>query len=65
MTWSILADLVMLVHFAFVLFVAAGGLLVLVRPRLAWLHLPALVYGVAIDYLLLRTDQPSWRRGAV
>ena len=49
MTLSILADLVMLVHFAFVLFVAAGGLLVLVRPRVAWLHLPALVYGVTIE----------------
>ena len=49
MTWSILADLVMLVHFAFVLFVAAGGLLVLVRPRVAWLHLPVLVYGVTIE----------------
>jgi hypothetical protein len=49
LTWSILADLVMLVHFAFVLFVAAGGLLVLVRPRVAWLHLPVLVYGVTIE----------------
>jgi len=39
----------MLVHFAFVVFVAVGGLLVLVRPRLAWLHLPVLAYGVTIE----------------
>ena len=49
MTWSMLADFVMLAHFVFVVFVAAGGLLVLVRPRLAWLHLPALMYGVTIE----------------
>ena len=30
-------------------FVAVGGLLVLVRPRLAWLHLPALAYGAMIE----------------
>jgi hypothetical protein len=39
----------MLVHFAFVVFVAVGGLFVLVRPRLAWLHLPALAYGITIE----------------
>lgn len=49
MGWSILADLVMLAHFAFTAFVALGGLLVLLRPRLAWLHLPVLGYGVAIE----------------
>lgn len=49
MTWSILADLVMVVHFAFAAFVAVGGLLVLIRPRLAWLHLPALAYGATIE----------------
>lgn len=49
MTWSILADLVLFLHFTFVVFVALGGLMVLVRPRLAWLHLPALAYGVTIE----------------
>jgi hypothetical protein len=49
MGWSLAADLVMLSHFAFTAFVALGGLLVLVRPRLAWLHLPALVYGILIE----------------
>ena len=39
----------MLVHFGFAAFVALGGLGVLVRPKLAWLHLPALAYGAAIE----------------
>ncbi len=49
MGWSLAADLVMAAHFAFTAFVALGCLLVLVRPRLAWLHLPVLLYGVAIE----------------
>jgi len=41
----LLADLVVLFHFAFIAFVVAGGLLVLWRPRWAWFHLPALAWG--------------------
>lgn len=49
MGWAVAADLVMLAHFMFVVFAALGGLAVLVRPRLAWLHIPVLLYGVAIE----------------
>jgi len=49
MVYSILADAVLLVHFAFIAFVVAGGLLVLRRPRVAWIHLPAVVWGVLIE----------------
>jgi hypothetical protein len=45
-----LADLVLVVHLAFVLFVVLGGLLVLRWPRLAWLHVPAAIWGVLIEY---------------
>lgn len=45
-----LADLVLVVHLGFVLFVVLGGLLVLRWPRLAWLHVPAAVWGVLIEY---------------
>ena len=38
---SLLADLVVGLHLAFVLFVVLGGLLALRWPRVAWLHLPA------------------------
>jgi hypothetical protein len=44
-----LADLIVALHFAFVLFVVLGGLLVLRWPRLAYLHLPAAVWGAAIE----------------
>jgi hypothetical protein len=45
-----LADLVLVVHLAFVLFVVLGGLLVLRWPRVALLHVPAAIWGVLIEY---------------
>ena len=48
--WHWLATLVLLVHLGFVLFVILGGLLVLRRPWLAWIHLPAVAWGVLIEY---------------
>ena len=44
-----LADLVVILHFAFVLFVVLGGLLVLRWPRLAYVHLPVSLYGALIE----------------
>ena len=44
-----LADLIVGVHCGFVLFVVFGGLLVLRRPKIAWLHLPAAAWGVWIE----------------
>src|SRR6187397_107974 len=44
-----LADLVVILHFAFVLFVVLGGLLVLRWPRLAYVHLPVALYGALIE----------------
>ncbi|MFZ5623370.1 MAG: DUF2784 domain-containing protein [Gemmatimonadota bacterium] len=46
----VLANLLVLFHAAFVLFVVLGGLLVLRWPRLAWLHLPAAIWGAAIEF---------------
>jgi hypothetical protein len=45
-----LADLVVLVHFAFVLFVVFGGLLVLCRQNVMYLHLPAVAWGAFIEF---------------
>ncbi len=44
-----LADLVLLLHLAYVLFVALGGLLVARWPRLAWLHVPAFLWGALVN----------------
>jgi hypothetical protein len=49
MPYRALADAVLVVHLAFVLFVVLGGLLVLRWPRLAWLHLPAALWGVLVE----------------
>jgi hypothetical protein len=46
---ALLADLVVGVHFLFVLFVVLGGLLVLRWPRVAYLHIPAAVWGALIE----------------
>lgn len=50
MIYRALADLVLVVHLTFVLFVVLGGLLVLRWPRAAWLHIPAAIWGVLIEY---------------
>ena len=46
-----LADAVLVVHLAFVLFVVFGGLLALRWPRLAWIHVPVALYGAAIEFI--------------
>jgi Protein of Unknown function (DUF2784) len=38
------------VHFLFLGFVLLGGLLVLWRPIVAWLHLPAVFWGAVIEF---------------
>ncbi|MDH3224105.1 MAG: DUF2784 domain-containing protein [Gemmatimonadota bacterium] len=49
MIQRILADLVVVVHFAFIVFVILGGLLALRWRRAMWLHLPAAAWGFAIE----------------
>jgi len=49
MQYSFWADMVVLLHAAFVLFVVVGGLATLRWPRLAWVHLPAALWGVIIE----------------
>ncbi len=51
MLYRALADLVVFAHFAFIVFVLLGGLLALRWRRAPWLHLPAAVWGVAVELL--------------
>ena len=46
---ALLADLVVLLHLGFVVFVLAGGLLVWRWPALAWLHLPAALWAAWVE----------------
>lgn len=48
--YPLLADLVLIVHLAFVIFVLCGGLLVLRCRWIAWLHLPAAVWGTVVEF---------------
>lgn len=50
MWYQLGADLVLLLHLAFVIFVVAGGLLVVKWPNLAWLHLPAVVWAALVEF---------------
>jgi hypothetical protein len=47
--YRLLADVVLVLHLGFVLFVVLGGLLVMRWRRLAWLHLPCVAWGVALE----------------
>lgn len=48
MVYRALADVVVLMHFGFVLFVAVGGLLAWRWPALIWPHLGAVAWGAGI-----------------
>ena len=50
MSYRILADLILVTHFAFALFTVLGGLLVLRWRPLLWMHLASLLWGVVIQW---------------
>src|SRR5215831_11513041 len=49
MFWSLLADFLVVVHFAFTAFVIFGGFLTWRWPRVALAHLPALLWGCWVE----------------
>lgn len=48
--YAALADLVVAIHFAFVVFVVLGGVLAIKWTRFAWVHIPAAVWGIVIEF---------------
>ncbi|HYR60580.1 MAG TPA: DUF2784 domain-containing protein [Nitrospiraceae bacterium] len=48
--YPLLANLVLIVHLAFVVFVLCGGLLVLRWQWIAWLHVPAIAWGAFVEF---------------
>lgn len=50
MVYRLLTDLTVFIHLAFILFVVAGGLLVLRWQKMICLHLPAVVWGAVVEY---------------
>jgi hypothetical protein len=60
-----LADLVVLVHLTFIVFVVLGGLLALRWRWLPWLHLPAVGWGALLEFFGLTcplTPLENWLR---
>jgi hypothetical protein len=65
MTYRVLADAVLLLHLAFILFVVLGGWLVAIRPKLVWLHLPVVAWGASVEFFGLTcplTPLENWLR---
>ena len=50
MLYRFLADIVLVLHLGFVLFVVAGAFLILRWPRLAWVQPPAALWGVLVEW---------------
>lgn len=50
MLYRLLADALVVVHGAFVLFVVFGGFLALWKTRLAWVHIPAALWGAYVEF---------------
>lgn len=44
-----LADMILLLHLAFILFALFGGLLILRKRWMAWLHLPVLLWAALVN----------------
>lgn len=45
-----MADLLVILHFAFIVFVVAGGFLVLKWRRVAYIHVPSAVWGALVEF---------------
>src|SRR5439155_24576253 len=61
----LLANIVVLVHLAFVAFVVVGGIPVLRWRRAAWVHIPAALWGAAIalgGWICPLTPLENWLR---
>lgn len=50
MTYWLLANILVVFHIGFVLFVVFGGLLVLWKRKLIYVHVPSALWGVLVEY---------------
>jgi Protein of Unknown function (DUF2784) len=66
MNYRLLADLVLILHAGFVAFVVLGAVLALRWPRIAWVHVPVVLWGAGIEFLggicPLTPLENHWRR---
>ena len=50
MLFQVIADLVVLIHLAFIVFVVLGGVLALRWRWIPWLHLPAVLWSALLEF---------------
>jgi hypothetical protein len=50
MVYILLADLVLLVHLAFIIFAIFGGFLAIKNVKWAWLHVPTAAWGGLVEF---------------
>ncbi len=50
MGYELAADVILVLHLLFIVFVIFGGLLCLYRVCCAWLHLPAVIWGIWVEW---------------
>ncbi len=60
MLYSILSRLIVLLHFAFILFVLFGALLVLKWPKIVWVHIPLALWGIIVEYFNFICPLTPW-----
>jgi len=63
--FTILVVLTVAVHFAFIAYMVTGGFLALRWPKTIWLHIPAVMWGIAIeliDFVCPLTWLERWAR---
>jgi hypothetical protein len=63
--YRVLADLLAVIHFTYILFVIAGGLLALRWRWIVALHLPAIVWGVLIEIAEWPCPLTKWENVAL
>ena len=47
--YEVIADLILIVHFSFIIFVVFGALLFFVSTKIIYAHVPALIWGIYIE----------------
>ena len=46
-----MADLILILHFCFIIFVIFGGCFVYKNPRLAWIHIPMVIWAFLVNIM--------------
>lgn len=48
--YEILANITLVIHVIFILFVIFGGLLFFITPKIIYIHLPSLIWGTYVEF---------------